>query len=192
MKKLILGVALVVGLSTVTMAQMDEMSFSAKGGVNYSKILDGADYGIGFEGGAGLSLPLGEQLSLNVDALFRIQKDKSTLSTTLLGVAITLDVETELSSIVVPVVLDYAISDEFSVFGGAELGYVLSAKSAGVDVKDNMESFNYGLVAGAAYNMDAMSISLAYSLGLANLNKAAGSTTEIKPTTIILSGSYNF
>jgi len=180
MKKLIMALALVVGLSTAATAQFEDFTYNVKGGVNYFKLVDGADYKVGFEGGAGLVAPLTQELDLRVDAIIRYATSESN------------SIEYKQTSIVIPAVVAYNFTDEFSLFGGLELGYLLAADAGGTDVKDSVKDFNFGLVAGGTYSVDQFDINLAYSFGLTDLNDSSDTTTEVKPQGIILSGAYNF
>ena len=70
----------------------------------------------------------------------------------------------------VPVDLVYN-SGNFSFHAGPYLGMLLSAKSDGVDVKDDTKSTEVGLNLGLGYSFDRIGIGANYSLGLSNVNE---------------------
>jgi len=69
----------------------------------------------------------------------------------------------ELDQIAIPLMAKIPVSEDFSVLAGPSLGILL-------DTGEGVKSFNFGLEAGAAYDIsEAFFVEARYSLGLANL-----------------------
>jgi len=70
----------------------------------------------------------------------------------------------------VPVDLVYN-SGNFSFHAGPYLGMLISAKSDGEDVKDDIKPTEVGLNLGIGYSIDRIGIGANYGLGLSNINE---------------------
>ncbi|MFV9550762.1 porin family protein [Algibacter sp. PT7-4] len=80
----------------------------------------------------------------------------------------------ELDQIAIPLMAKFPVSEEFSVLAGPSLGILL-------DTGDGVKSFNFGIEAGAAYDVsEDFFVEARYSLGLANLIEDAPDDTSIK------------
>lgn len=76
--------------------------------------------------------------------------------------------------------LDYKLTDQFSLQVGPQIGFLLSAKyeaeveydgdseSYNEDIKDEMKGTDFGLNFGAAYSFVKLNVTFRYSLGLSN------------------------
>ena len=82
-----------------------------------------------------------------------------------------------------PVVVDYDISEKFSIYSGLKFGYLLSAKQdydgGSDDIKDQIKSIDFGGVLGGEYNIycnDKISLGagLNYDFGLSDINDYDG------------------
>jgi hypothetical protein len=85
-----------------------------------------------------------------------------------------------------------------TVFAGPTLGVLVSASAdpGGVDIKDNLETLEYGLIFGAGATIPiedgALVVDARFNLGLANLLKVGGSVYSNTNQVISLSVGYAF
>jgi opacity protein-like surface antigen len=80
------------------------------------------------------------------------------------------DFDDKLNYINIPVLAKFYITKQFTVEGGPQLGFLVSAKSDGHDSKDNFKSVDTGFNFGAGYNFtDNVSVNLRYTVGLSNI-----------------------
>lgn len=71
----------------------------------------------------------------------------------------------------IPVLAKYYITDAFFVEAGPQIGFLLSAKSSGVDIGDLYKSTDYGLNLGLGYNFtENISGNVRYTIGLTDIN----------------------
>jgi len=90
----------------------------------------------------------------------------------------------------------YYVAKSFSLEAGPQIGFLVSAKSEGVDVKDFVESIDFGLNLGAGYDFtEKFSAGLRYNFGLSNIAKTEpgdGDNTDIKNGVFSISVGYKF
>ena len=88
----------------------------------------------------------------------------------------------------------YYVADSFSLQAGPQIGFLMSATSAGVDIKDQASSTDFGLNLGAGYNLNEnMALDLRYNLGLSKVNKDSNpGTSDIKNAVLSLGFVYKF
>lgn len=92
----------------------------------------------------------------------------------------------ELNQIHVPLMAKIPVSEEFNVLAGPALGLLL-------DSEEGMKSFNFGIEAGAAYDIsDEFFVEARYNLGLANLIEDAPDDTSMKLSGFFLGAGYRF
>ena len=109
---------------------------------------------------------------------------------------------TKLGYINIPIMAKYYVAKSFSLEAGPQIGFLTSAKtelkaggeSVEVDIKDEVESVNFGLNFGAGYDFtENLTAGLRYNLGLSNLVKTeAGDNTDVKNSVLSLSVGYKF
>lgn len=94
----------------------------------------------------------------------------------------------------IPVMAKYAVADKFNLQAGPQIGFLMSAKYEGVDVKELMKSMDFGINLGAGYDLtEKMSLDLRYNLGLAQTQKELMTgDTAAKNSVIQLSFGYKF
>lgn len=70
----------------------------------------------------------------------------------------------------IPVLAKYYITDAFSVEAGPQIGFLLSAKSRGEDIKDLFKSTDYGLNLGIGYDFtENFALGVRYTIGLSDI-----------------------
>tara|TARA_R110000850_G_scaffold277086_1_gene422273 strand:- start:573 stop:1211 length:639 start_codon:yes stop_codon:yes gene_type:complete len=210
MKKVLLIAAVAVfGLTSV---QAQDISFGAKAGVNLANLggdVEDNDMKIGFHVGGVVEIPLSEQFSFAPELLFSTQGTKSEYSETdtFLGETFTYEFEEKLnlSYLNIPLMAKYYVSEGFSLEAGPQVGFLISAKAEGdesvtvdgvtesesysIDIKDELESLDFGLNFGAGFKMESgLFFQGRYNLGLANLT----GNSDVKITNQVIQFSVGF
>ena len=86
----------------------------------------------------------------------------------------------------IPLMAKFSVSEEFNILAGPTLGIML-------DSEDGMSSLNYGLEAGASYDIsEEFFIEARYNLGLANLIEDAPSGYSVKLSGLFVGLGYKF
>jgi hypothetical protein len=86
--------------------------------------------------------------------------------------------ENKINYLTLPVFLRYNITNNFHILAGPQLGVVVSAKDgAGNDIKDSVNSSDFGIVPGIGVDFGPFNAGLRYSLGLSNIDKSASGYT---------------
>lgn len=158
MKKLLLCAAMAVfGLSSMN---AQEIQFGAKAGADFeSEKTKGGAFSItasetGFYVGAFAEIGVSDALTFQPEVLF-----------------VSID---NYSHISVPLMAKYRVSEKFDVLAGPALGILL-------DTPNGRKSFNYGIEAGAAYDItEELFVEARYNIGLANLLENAPNGVSFK------------
>lgn len=191
MKKVLLIAAVAVfGLTSV---QAQEISFGAKAGLNLANLggdVEDTDMKMGLHIGGVVEIPISDQFSFAPELLFSMQgaKVEGTETETFFGQTITYDYEakTNLNYLNLPLMAKFYVAEGFSLEAGPQVGFLLSAKEEGEvtasalgmsetesfseDIKDELESIDFGLNFGVGFKMDSgLFFQGRYNLGLANL-----------------------
>jgi len=188
MKKLILSVAAVFAFG---FASAQEVKFGAKAGVNYSNFsgdVEGADAKIGFQVGGFAEIGLSEKFFLQPELMYTSLGAK----TDFMGVEVTQTAD----YIVLPVMAKYYVADAFSLEAGPQIGFLMSSKlkaeGESVDVKDQLNSTDFGFNIGAGYDFtEKISAGLRYTLGISNIAKDSGDES-VQNANFALALSYKF
>lgn len=142
-----------------------ETRFGVKGGLNISTLggdASGVSSLVGFHVGGFAEIKIIEKLAIQPELVFSTQGAKEKFFGE--------KYNTNLNYLNIPVVAKYYITKEFSVEAGPQIGFLVSAKSDGEDVKDIYKSIDAGFNIGAGYNFtENLSVNLRYYLGLANV-----------------------
>ncbi|OXA77267.1 Outer membrane protein beta-barrel domain-containing protein [Flavobacterium aquidurense] len=163
MKRIFL-VAIAVMAFGFTNAQ--QTRFGIKGGLNITTYA-GGDYWdanslVGFQVGGFAEIKIIERLAIQPEILFSTQGARLDTS---FG-----DYDEKLNYINVPVLAKFYITKQFTVEGGPQLGFLVSAKQEGHDAKDDFKSVDTGFNFGAGYNFtENVSVNLRYTVGLSNI-----------------------
>jgi hypothetical protein len=96
--------------------------------------------------------------------------------------------------IYVPIMAKYFISDKFNIQAGPQVGFLMSAKLDGMDLKDQVKSTDFGLNLGTGYDFTKnIGINLRYSIGLIQTQKELqDGEVSSKNSVIQLSVGYKF
>lgn len=176
MKRLCILIAL-LGVGSPLISQEGAMTFGIKGGVNSSSFILGKDLPdsfpatlkgkIGWHLGGFLRIGLTENLSLKPEVLFSAQGAKYVLDISFINpnpfdpTISSTNYEANIREylVLLPVILDYYISDAFDVELGPQLGYLLDYK-----ISDNSKDLTYGSGAYDKFEM-ALCLGLGYAIG---------------------------
>ncbi len=161
MKKIILSA---IALMAFAFSNAQETRFGIKGGLNITSFAGGNYWDtkslVGFQVGGFAEIKIIDRLSIQPEVLFSTQGAKLD----------DLNVDRKLDYINVPVLAKFYITKQFTVEGGPQLGFLVSAKSEGEDIKDWYKSVDTGFNFGAGYNFtDNVSVNLRYTVGLSNI-----------------------
>jgi len=162
MKKILMMVAVMALVSTASFAQA---TFGAKAGLNFANmsydveglsISPDSKTGVVIGGFARFSLT--ESFALQPELLYSAQGAKME------------DEKVELNYISVPVMAKYYFGG-FNVQAGPQLGFLMSAKADGEDVKDMTKGMDFGLSFGAGYDLEmGVGFDLRYYVGMSNID----------------------
>ncbi|MDO5981333.1 porin family protein [Flavivirga spongiicola] len=170
MKKLLLCAAVAVfGLSSMN---AQETKFGVKAGIDAaSQKLKGGIVSVtvsetGFYVGAFAEIGISDAFSFQPEVLY-----------------VAVD---NLDQIAIPLMAKFGVSEKLDVLAGPALGILL-------DTADGVKSFNYGIEAGAAYDItEELFVEARYNIGLANLIENAPSGTSTKLSGFFVGLGYRF
>ena len=159
MKNLLLAIFLATSLPSV-LAQSNSPVFGVKAGLNIANLIspDNDDNEISrlttFHFGASAEFGIGQNLSLQPELLFSARGATTTEDS--------IEAKVKYNYIVLPVMLKYYAQPNFSIEFGPSLGFLTSAKasavrgcvSAEVDVKNLLNSTDFGLNLGLGYKLN--------------------------------------
>lgn len=183
MKKIILTAVAVFAFS---FANAQETKFGAKAALNIATLtgdVGDASSLVGFQIGGFAEIKISEKFALQPELMYSGQ-----------GASSDVDGDLKLNYINIPVMAKYYVAKSFSLEAGPQIGFLLSAKAEGVDVKEFFESVDFGLNLGAGYDFtDKFSAGLRYNFGLSNVAKTESEdNTDIKNGVFSLSVGYKF
>jgi opacity protein-like surface antigen len=202
MKKIIMTAAAIMAFA-FTNAQ--DVKFGIKGAVSLTTLtgdVENASSKVGFQAGAFAEIKITDKFSIQPEVLYSAQGVKEKGNTEYNGNIYSLEANTKLGYINVPVMAKYYVAEKFSLEAGPQIGFLVSAKgeatvlgrSQEVDIKDGYKSIDLGLNLGAGYDFtENLSVGVRYSLGLSNL--AADdydNDVNIKNSVFALSLGYKF
>lgn len=169
MKKIILTTVVILTFGFVNAQDKKEMSFGIKGGLNISSITNVSGLNtsslIGFHVGVFGEFMLGDEFAIQPELLYSTQGTR-------LDDGVSKE-DFKLGYINIPVMVKYYVADAFSLELGPQIGFLVSAKSGGVDVKDLVEKTDFGLNFGAGYDfVENMTLGIRYNLGLTKIQKS--------------------
>lgn len=166
MKKVLL--ATVIAVLGFTNVNAQEFKFGAKAGINFGTI-DGdgtADIGpvTAFNFGLMSEISISDKFSFQPELLYS-------------GIGYSLgnadDDTVALNYLTVPLLGKYYVTERFSLEAGPQVGFLLSAKQEGTDVKDNFKTLDFGASFGLAYKLDnGLNFGVRYTLGLSDVTES--------------------
>jgi hypothetical protein len=151
-KNLILASALLLGGIMNVNAQKDDAYLGAKIGMNIATMTntDGADPRIGLSAGLLGEYFITDIFAVQGELLYSMQGNKYESK----GAT----AKTKFDYLTIPVLAKVypLVGQGFNIYAGPQFGFVVSAKSKvsdiSVDVKDNVESFDFGVALGLGYD----------------------------------------
>ena len=185
---------LLIGIILITLninAQDKQTEFGIKGGLNYSSFADNndddipADYKgkIGFHIGGFVQFEISEKVSIRPELLYSQQGSDFTINGADLNIfdpnddifITSIDGEIKESLLLLPIILEYGLSEKFNFEFGPQFGYSLNREiefednplDGGFIRNDDEEKFELGLGLGLGYSLsDDLGISLRYNYGI--------------------------
>lgn len=195
--------ALIVGSSGVAAAQDAPAAFGAKAGVNFANLnFDGDGVNVnfdqrkGFVGGLFVVWPATGPVALQTEVLYS-QKGAQIEEDGMTG-------KIKLDYVDVPVLARVSSpasgGASFHVFAGPSFGFRVSAKTEArfedgeesEDIDDELERFDFGLVAGAGVEFGRFVIDGRYTWGLSNINKDDEDDVKIKTRVFAVMAGIRF
>jgi len=187
MKKVFLSLFAVAAIGLSANAQQ-VVKFGPKAGVNISNLSGEADSDmkVGFHVGAFAEIFFTDKFALQPELLYSAQGAKDS----------DVDVKTNLDFINIPIMAKYYVIDNLAVEAGPYVGFLMKAEFKGdngsLDIKDHMNTVDFGLGIGASYNLDNGFFGGArYNLGLSDVEKD-NDGDAIKNGVIQISVGYKF
>lgn len=187
MKKLI-AIAFSTFLIQITIAQQAS-HFGIKGGVNLSTLRnnDAFKYQTGYHGGIFSHIHLSKHFALQPELMYSLQGAESKNST--------IDLRYKLGYLNLPVMIQYMFNNGFRLETGPQASLLVSAKqkinTIETDVKDNLNSFDYGWGFGVGYiSKSNFGLDARYNLGLNEVNESGA--TDLKNGVFQIGIFYQF
>ncbi|WCM40839.1 PorT family protein [Flavobacterium sp. CBA20B-1] len=208
MRKITMTLLGLVAFSTSALAQQ-EVKFGPKAGVNFAKINgeikeDGEtiklDKGqVGFHVGAFAEIKFNDKFAIQPELLYSVQGGKAEQSgtETIMGQTFAYEAEAKwnLHYINVPIMAKYYVIPSLAIEAGPYVGFniksevksegtltmagVTESESSTEDMKDGTNSIDFGIGAGASFNLDnGFFVGARYNLGLAKISKEYTETFE--------------
>jgi hypothetical protein len=164
----------VAAMMMTSAVSAQHVNIGIKGGLNLYNIHNdnGTKYDMkpGFNAGLIGHIHLAPQLALQPEIVYSAQGAKST--------ALNVENKINLGYINVPVLVQYMFDNGFRLQAGPQVGFLVSAKqeigSVKTDIKDNLNTVDFGLGAGVGYVHvpSGFGVDARYNLGLSNINEA--------------------
>ena len=183
MKKLLLTAIIVLFTVISTSAQ----SFGAKAGLNIANVSGDVEDNkalLGLNVGVFAEFELSDWVFLQPEILYSAQ------GVELKEEGVSFDFEMDYLNI--PVMFKFEVADDFNLEAGPQIGFLLSAKLLGVDVKDQMETVDFGANLGFSYDFtENLFVGARYNIGLTNIVKDSPDES-VKNSVFSISAGYKF
>jgi opacity protein-like surface antigen len=181
MKKLLLSAVIAVFAMSSMNAQ--EVKFGAKAGVNFATL--GGDDSDDFDGRT--SFHVGAVAQIGISEKFAIQPELIYSSQ---GASAN-DTDLKMDYINIPVLAKIFVAEGFSVEVGPQIGFLMSAKAEGEDLKELFKSTDFSGALGLGYKLETgLNFAARYNLGLGNIIDFDGG--DVKNNVFQLSVGYMF
>jgi opacity protein-like surface antigen len=161
MKKIIF-LLVVVFIATTSVAQV---SAGLKAGTSFASV-EASAMGVKASTSNRTGLSLGGFVNLSVSEKFKLQPELLYQ-----GMGGSFDGEIFKSDYVnIPVLVQYAVTDNFKIEAGPQFGILVSSKSAGEDIKDNFKSSDFQLLFGTSINVTSkIGIGARYGMSMTSI-----------------------
>jgi hypothetical protein len=209
MKKVLLTAAAVMAFGLMN---AQEVKYGAKAGLNLSNLggdAENTDMKIGFQVGGFAEIKVSEKFSVQPELLFSTQGAKSEYSESDVDYSYTSKETLKLSYLNIPIMAKFYATEKFYVEAGPQIGLLMSAEAESeetetfmgvtesatttVDMKDFMNSTDFGLGLGFGYNFtENVGAGVRYTAGLSNIYKDAPSGFSVNNSNIAISVAYTF
>ncbi len=191
MKKLFFAAIIAVFAMTSVNAQ----TFGVKAGLNLANLTGDIDNNkalTSFHVGAVAEFEISDEFSFQPELVYSAQGTHIKYSEDLGGGnSYDADYKVNLSYLNLPLMGKYEVSEGISLLAGPQIGFLMSAKSDGNDIKDSMKGIDFGVNLGAAYELESgMFFDLRYNIGLSNI--ADSNNVTIKNSVLSVSLGYKF
>ena len=180
MKKILF---IIIAVFAFSFAKAQDIHFGAKAGVNFAKMTSSeSDFNklmtgrTAFHVGAVVEFTFSDKFSLQPEVLYNSVGGTFDFSSSVTRAEEDTTVDWISDYLSIPVMAKYYVADGFSLEAGPQVGFLLGAKMKNStdeeDMKDEMESTDFGLGFGAGYKMEnGLFFDARYSLGLSNIFK---------------------
>ena len=181
MKKIILTAVAVCAFS---FANAQDTKFGAKVALNIATLtgdVGDASSLVGFQIGAFAEFKISQKFAIQPELMYSTQGASSDSGGDL-----------KLDYINIPVMAKYYVAKSFSLEAGPQIGFLVSAKADGEDVKDFVKSTDFSFNLGAGYDFtEKLSAGLRYNFGLSNIDDT-DSGDSVKNGVFSVSLGYKF
>jgi opacity protein-like surface antigen len=187
MKKVLL--ITVISIIGFTNAQAQDVEFGAKLAINYANLYgdyDGDDSGVTslINFGVMSEIHINEKFSFQPEIMYSMQGFSTGNGD---------DDLVNLNYLNVPLMGKYYITKGFSVEAGPQIGFLLSAKNDGDDVKSSFKGLDLGVNFGLGYKLEnGLNFGARYNLGVSNINDVDGSSSKFRNGVAQVSVGYFF
>jgi len=183
MKKILLSALIVIGYSANA---QQEVKFGPKAGVNFSTLSDvsKAKMLTGFHVGAVTEIKFTDKLSVQPELVYSSQGAKNDYTETFAGVSAHHHNHDKIEYINIPILAKYYIYNGLSVELGPQFGFLVKAESKDEvsvngstikndrDFKNEVNSFDFGIGAGLAYDLsNGFFVNARYNFGITKVGK---------------------
>ncbi|NAW51784.1 outer membrane beta-barrel protein [Elizabethkingia argentiflava] len=183
MKKVFLGIGVVLGTMASAQTTNDGIRFGIKGGGNLSTITDGkfknTEHKFGFNGGVFMNVPLSSQFNFQPEVIYNYVGAKTTTEG-----SSSKTYSTNLGYVTVPLMVQLNVTPELYVEAGPEFGYLVNANNKlkdgntsttdnwSKDALDELKRFNAGGAIGLGYRItDNWGVNARYTNGFTKIGK---------------------
>ena len=188
MKKIIFSLFALAAMGLSANAQQ-VVKFGPKAGLNIATLngVEDSEMKVGLHIGAFAEIFFTDKFALQPELLYSMQGAKDS----------EVDIKANYDFINIPIMAKYYVVDGLAVEAGPYVGFLMKAEAKGdggsLDVKDALNTVDFGLGLGANYNLDnGFFAGARYNLGLTDLSKYNDEGDAVKNGVIQISVGYKF
>lgn len=162
MKKVFFAAIAMMFIAFESFAQTEQGTFTIQPtvGTTFAKTNgDGAKVKVGFIAGAEFAYQASDLIGISAGVMYSMEGAKADGGGNL-----------KLNYLNVPVLANFYVVEGLALKTGIQPGFNLSAKAAGVDIKDYVKSTNFSIPLGISYEIDGFIIDARYNLGVTELS----------------------
>lgn len=205
---------------SIVQAQTDQVTFGIKGGVNISTITDKPIFAnkivprISYHIGGFIEIPISDNFAFQPELLYSEKGSRYTseiefrASPNEIPVLVDQKLVTKLNYLTVPLLFKHYFSEEWAIYIGPQVGYLISAKQKSelseridnfpgdfeIDARDGFKDFDFGAKIALEYSLEnGMFFQGMYSRSVTKINEFDGPLgSKHKNSVIQLSVGYKF